>query len=379
MPNRIEKVDVYCLQDPKADFVRFEGSYQNLVVVITADDGTYGIGESDSPPSILKALIEAPSYNHLSQGLATLLVGETLDDPKRLWQKMYQGSYWHGRHGAVIHAISALDIAIWDLFSRLNKAPLHHYIGKQQHQALPAYATIYPLAGQEDAIKAQITPVLEQGFKRLKVCVEPWWQDIDKTITNLEYLRKLVGVETHLMLDVALEFTQLSQLAPFLNTLTALDFKWIEAPFNLENLSDHVALKQLTQIPLGVGDLGMTTCHEFAPYLQAQAFDIAQPDITMFGGVSEVMKLKHQLAAHNKRIIPHAYNTDITIAVNSHFLCTQEQQEPLEYSTSPSLIRQTLIKNPYSIDTKGMVTIEKEQDGLGIKLNWDTIRLCTTR
>ncbi|EAQ63235.1 mandelate racemase/muconate lactonizing enzyme family protein [Marinomonas sp. MED121] len=112
MQHRIEKVEVFCLQDPQADFVRFEGSYQNVVVVVTADNGLYGIGESDSPPSIIKALIEAPTYNHLSQGLATLLLGEALDDPKRLWQKMYQNTYWHGRNGALIHAISALDIGI---------------------------------------------------------------------------------------------------------------------------------------------------------------------------------------------------------------------------------------------------------------------------
>lgn len=87
MQHFIEKIDVYCLQDPQANFVRFEGSYQNVVVVVTADNGMYGIGESDSPPSMIKALIESPTYNHLSQGLSTLLVGEILDDPKRLWQK----------------------------------------------------------------------------------------------------------------------------------------------------------------------------------------------------------------------------------------------------------------------------------------------------
>ena len=379
MLNRIEKIDVYCLQDPQADFVRFEGSYQNVVVVVTADNGVYGIGESDSPPSIIKALIQSPTYNHLSQGLTSLLIGEVLDNPKRLWKKMYQGSYWHGRNGALIHAISALDIAIWDLFARLNKTPLHHYFGEQKHHQLPAYATIYPLAEQEAGIKAQISPLLERGFQRFKVCVEPWWQDIEKTISNLEYLRALVGNENHLMSDVALEFTQLDELRPFLATLERLDFKWIEAPFNLENLEDHTALKQLTHIPIGVGDLGMTTCKEFMPYLTAQAFDIAQPDITLFGGISEVMKLKLLLEGQNKRIVPHAYNTDISIAVNSHFLSTQTPLEALEYSTSPSLLRQSLIKNPYSIDTNGMVTIEKEQDGLGIKLNWDIIRSCTIR
>ena len=105
MTLRIEKVEVICLQDPQADFVRFEGSYQNARVVVYGDNGLYGIGETDSPPQVIRALIESPSYNHLSRGLAEVLVGETLDDPRRLWRKLYHSSSWHGRYGAAIHAI----------------------------------------------------------------------------------------------------------------------------------------------------------------------------------------------------------------------------------------------------------------------------------
>ena len=338
MTVRIEKVEVFCLQDPQAEFVRFEGSYQNVLVVVHGDNGLYGIGESDSPPQIIKALIDSPPYNHLSCGLASVLEGETLDDPRRLWQKMYQHTNWHGRHGVAIHAISALDIAIWDLFARSEGKPLSTYFGGQQHSQLPAYATIYPMKAEPDGFKAQIGQYLEQGFRRIKICVEPWWQDVDTTIENLAQLRAFVGPEIELMLDVAMEFTRYDQLAPFISTLEELDFRWIEAPFELDNLSDHQRLKARTPLPVGVGDLGFTTVKEFMPYLAANAFDIAQPDITMFGGVSEVMKLRDLIAPKGKRIIPHGYNTEITLAVNSQFLCAQPSIEPLEYSTSPSIL-----------------------------------------
>lgn len=377
MHARIEAVEVYCLQDPQADFVHFEGSYQNVLVVVRADNGLYGIGETDSPPKVIKALIESGPYNHLSNGLASVLVGEVLDDPRRLWQKMYQSTSWHGRHGVTIHAISALDIAIWDLFARSEKRPLYDYFGGIKHQQIPAYATIYPMAQEFYLFRHQVVPYLEQGFKRIKICVEPWWIDQQKTIQNLHDLRELVGSETHLMLDVAMEFTQLPQLEPFIETLQQLDFKWIEAPFDLGNLHDHRQLRSLTQIPIGVGDLGFTTCKEFLPYIEADAFDIAQPDITMFGGVSEVIKLKQLLIPSGKRIVPHAYNTDLTIGVNAHFLCAQKKIEPLEYSTSSSVLRQKLIKNPIMVKDNGMITIEKEQYGLGLELNWDLVRECT--
>ena len=390
MATHIEKVEVFCLQDPQTDFVRFEGSYQNVLVVVHGENGLYGIGESDSPPQIVKALIESPPYNHLSCGLAALLEGEALDDPRRLWQKMYQHTNWHGRHGVTLHAISALDIALWDLFARTAGKPLNHYLAPEgctgkasagkgtgsRHQQLPAYATIYPMQEEPEAFKAQISPYLEQGFRRIKICVEPWWQDTEKAIANLTELRNYVGQDIELMLDVAMEFTRYEQLIPFVDTLENLGFKWIEAPFELDNLADHQRLKSSTLLPIGVGDLGFTTVKEFQPYLETNAFDIAQPDITMFGGISETLKLRDLIAPQGKRIIPHGYNTEITLAVNAQFLCAQPGIEPLEYSTSPSVLRQALILNPLEITSGGNVKIDTESPGLGAELNWDLVEQC---
>ncbi|WP_439861084.1 mandelate racemase/muconate lactonizing enzyme family protein [Pseudomonas sp. MBLB4136] len=378
MSVRIDSVEVICLQDPQADFVRFEGSYQNALVVVRGDNGLYGIGETDSPPQVIKALIESRPYNCLSSGLASVLVGEVLDDPRRLWRKMYQGSNWHGRYGVAIHAISALDIALWDLFARSERRPLHSYFGGMRHRQLPVYATLYPMQAEPELFQQQVGACLEQGFRRIKICVEPWWQAPAKAIGNLQRLREFVGPDIELMLDVAMEFTRFEQLGPFLDTLQALDFKWIEAPFDADNLDDHRRLRATTAIPVGVGDLGFTTCKEFQPYLAADAFDIAQPDLTLFGGVSEVMKLRDLLAPQGKRIVPHAYNTDLTIAVNAQFLCTQARIEPLEYSTSPSLLRRQLVVNPLRPDEQGMITLEEGAHGLGLELNWDLIDACRT-
>ncbi|MEX6504528.1 mandelate racemase/muconate lactonizing enzyme family protein [Pseudomonas zhanjiangensis] len=378
MSIRIDSVEVICLQDPQADFVRFEGSYQNALIVVRGDNGLYGVGETDSPPQVIKALIESRPYNYLSSGLASVLVGEVLDDPVRLWNKMYRSTNWHGRYGVAIHAISALDIALWDLFARSEQKPLHAYMGGMKHRRLPVYATLYPMAAEPQLFEQQVGACLEQGFKRIKICVEPWWQDRALAIGNLRRLREFVGPDIELMVDVAMEFTRFEQLEPFLDTLKSLDFKWIEAPFDADNLEDHRRLRAATPIPVGVGDLGFTTCKEFQPYLTADGFDIAQPDITLFGGVSEVIKLRDMLAPRGKRIVPHAYNTDLTIAVNAQFLSAQERIEPLEYSTSPSILRRQLVVNPLRPDGQGMITLDEGTHGLGLELNWDLVNACRT-
>lgn len=368
MSVKIESIEVLCLQDPAAGHFRFEGSYQNLVVVVHGNSGLTGIGETDSPPSVIRSIIEMPTYNSLAMGLAEVVIGQVVDDPRRLWEAMYAATQWFGRHGAVIHAISALDIAIWDLFAKSNGAPLHAMIGTKKRDRLPAYATIYPLAATPEAITAQVRPLREMGFRNLKICVDPWWSDIRLVHANLRHLRHVVGPACGLMLDVAQEFTHLDQLTPFIGLLEELGFRWIEAPFPLDNLADHITLKTRTAIPIGVGDLGFTTCAEFRPYLDAGAIDIAQPDLTMFGGISEAMRLTEVLRGTGVSIVPHGYNSDITIAANLHLTATLDAESLIEYSTSPSRLRRDLAIGLPPVDADGMIAVPNAP-GLGLTLN----------
>ena len=372
MTVKIEQVEVLCLQDPQAAYYRFEGSYRNVVVLVHGDNGLVGIGESDAPPEIVKAAIEMAPYNHLAEGLADIVSGQTVDDPRRLWDEMYTRTQWHGRRGAALHAISALDIAIWDLFAQSHGIPVSEALGGSRHDRLYAYATIYPLEDTPALIGAQVVPLLERGFRHLKICVEPWWREPDRVRRNLTHLRDLVGPERGLMLDVAQEHTSFEQLEPFLDLLAALDFAWIEAPFPLDNVEDHARLRAATHIPIGVGDLGLTTCKEFEPFIAADAFDIAQPDLTNLGGYTEALRLAQMLEGSGKRIVPHAYNTDITIAANLHFLATRRGAELIEHSTSPSRLRQDLVRGLAPIDADGMIPIPTGS-GLGVTLNDDAV------
>ena len=368
----IERVEVLCLQDPQAAYYRFEGGYRNVVVLVHGDNGLVGIGESDAPPEIVKAAIEMAPYNHLAEGLAGIVTGQPVDDPRRLWDEMYARTQWHGRRGAALHAISALDIAVWDLFAQSRGIAVCEALGGSRHDRLPAYATIYPLEDTPARIEAQIVPLLERGFRHLKICVEPWWNEPDRVRRNLSHLRDLMGSEHGLMLDVAQEFTCLDQLAPFLELLAELDFAWIEAPFPLDELEEHARLRAATRIPIGVGDTGLTTCKEFEPFLAIDAFDVAQPDLTVFGGFTEALRLTQILEGTGKRIVPHAYNTDITIAANLHFLATRQDAELIEYSTSPSRLRQGLVRGLAPIDADGMIPVPTAP-GLGVTLNDDAV------
>ena len=105
-----------------------------------------------------------------------------------------------------------------------------------------------------------------------------------------------------------------------------------------------------------------------SPFSRADAFDIAQPDLTNFGGFTEAQRLAQMLDGTGRRIVPHAYNTDITIAANLHFLATQPEPELVEYSTSPSRLRQSLVRGLEPIDVDGMIPVPTAP-GLGVMLN----------
>ena len=138
-------------------------------------------------------------------------------------------------------------------------------------------------------------------------------------------------------------------------------------------MAEHTRLRAATRIPVGVGDLGLTTCKELAPFLAADAFDIAQPDLTMFGGFTEALRLARMLEGTGRRIVPHAYNTDITIAANLHFLATQQETGLIEYSTSPSRLRRDLVRGLPPIGKDGTITVPTGP-GLGVTLNADAVR-----
>jgi len=376
MSVRIESIDVIILQDSQADYVKFEGSYQNVLVIIKADNGMIGIGETDSPPRVIEAIIKTSSYNSLSQGLEELLLGEDLDDPKRLWNKMFNATQWHGRVGVTIHAMSAIDIALWDLYSKIHNKPVYEFLGGLKHKSISAYATIYPMEKVQKDWEQQIQDVLDKGFKKIKICVESWWSDVNFTLKTLKNLRTFVGPNIDLMLDVALEITDVKILEQFIPTLEELDFKWLEAPLPLWQIKEHKYLVSKYNIPIGVGDLGLTTKNEFDIFINENAFDIAQPDLTMFGGFTQYLELKKALLGTKKRIIPHAYNTNITIAANLQVLCSQEKKELLEYSTSPSILRKELTNETFILDSNGDVLVNENSSGLGLTINWDIVKKC---
>ena len=190
----IERVEVLCLQDPQAAYYRFEGSYRNVVVLVHGDNGLVGIGESDAPPEIVKSLIEMPPYNQRSEGLADIVTGQAVDDPRPpLGRDVRAHAVARPPRRRDARDQRARYRHLGPLRPVAGHVPVSEALGGSRHDRLPAYATIYPLEDTPARIDAQVLPLLERGFRHLKICVEPWWNEPDRVRRNLTHLRDLVG------------------------------------------------------------------------------------------------------------------------------------------------------------------------------------------
>ena len=149
-------------------------------------------------------------------------------------------------------------------------------------------------------------------------------------------------------------------------------FLWVEAPLPLDDLAGHARFQGFG-IPIGGGDLGLTTRFEFHDLFEQGKVDIAQPDVTMAGGLTELRRISALAGRAGKRVVPHGYKTTITVACTLAFLGQHSSEEMLEFSTSESPLRWALTNEQFAIDSDGRVAVPLAP-GLGVSLNPETVQ-----
>ncbi|NHH99716.1 MULTISPECIES: mandelate racemase/muconate lactonizing enzyme family protein [Oceanimonas] len=364
----ITDVEVICLRVPAAD-QECEWGEDAVIVRVHTDTGLIGVGEADSSPAVIKACIETPQSNLYCHGLRSLLIGENPLEIERLWNKMYWASNYVGRRGAGIHAISAIDIALWDIAGQFYQVPLHTLLGGRYRNRIKAYGTFIPDADPE-ANGAIAAGLVAQGFTSIKFGGGVFGDDPDTDVRIVKAVREAVGEHIEVQIDLASKWRTSGHAAWMAERLAPFNLNWIEEPVLADDLAGYQRLAGKLKAKLAGGE-SLTTRYEFKHFLEHSGVDIVQPDITRCGGITEMRKIYDLAQLYGVQLVPHGFSTGILLAASVHFLAASEHGTLMEYSQSQSPLFTELVANLLPFE-QGHVPVPNSP-GLGVELNEDIL------
>nr|WP_067288838.1 L-rhamnonate dehydratase [Marinobacterium profundum] len=269
------------------------------VVEIETDEGIVGIGNVALAPRIAKAIID--------QYLAPLVIGHDPFDYEYLWQRMYRSTHAWGRKGIGMAAISAIDIALWDLMGKATGRPVFKLLGGRTKEKIPCYASkLYRTDLNEMQREAQA--YMDQGFSAVKMRFgygpKDGPQGVRENIKSVEAVREVIGDDVDLMLECYMGWT-LEYTKRILPKLERFDPRWLEEPVIADDVDGYAELNQMTNIGISGGE------HEFTSYgfkqlLDKRAVSVIQYDTNRVGGITAAHKINALAEVYGVPVIPHA-------------------------------------------------------------------------
>lgn len=337
-----------------------------VIVEIFTSDGLVGVGNAALSPQITKEVIDL--Y------LKPLLMGEDPWEVELLWQRMYRKTMAFGRKGIAMVAISAVDIALWDLLGKSARQPVYRLLGGRTKPRIPVYASrLYstPL----DELAAEAVKYKNEGFKAMKLRFG--WGPIDgaegmqRNAALVRTVREAVGDGIDIMADAYMGWT-LDYAKRMLPLLEPFHLRWLEEPVIPDDIHGYVELKAYGRVPISGGE------HEFTIYgfrelLEARALDYIQFDTNRVGGISQARKIAAMAEAYSVPVIPHAgqmHNYHVVMAsLNSPMA---EYFPIVDVEVGNELFWYIFKGEPEARD--GCIDLDESVPGLGLTVNEEALK-----
>jgi L-rhamnonate dehydratase len=278
---KITDVEAIHLRIPDVQEIA-DGTQDVLVVRVHTDEGLVGIGEVSSQSYVCKAIIEAPRSAERRHGLRHILVGQDAEDIDALWQRMYYHTNRYGRRGAAIHAISGVDIALWDLRGKAEARPVWELLGGGQPSAIRAYASLL-FGHSPEGTERLAREAVGRGLTAVKFGWGPFGADAALDLELVQAARRGVGDGSDLMVDAGCKWDAPTALARA-NALAPLGIRWLEEPLSQDDLAGYGWLCPRSPMPIAAGE-GEATRYGFEDLI-ARGVAVLQPDVAMCGGLS---------------------------------------------------------------------------------------------
>jgi D-galactarolactone cycloisomerase len=336
----------------------------HTLLEVHTDEGLVGIGSCFTSTPLVEAALDL---------LRPLYVGECAIEPERVSEKLHQMTFWQGRGGSVTHAISGIDLALWDLLGKATGQPVARLLGGYYRDRIKPYGSL--LFDEPPKLREKLQAAVSRGFKALKL----GWNGFGRVSRQYDELlvktaRETVGPDVEIMVDAggseqywphgykwAVETARM---------LKDYDITWFEEALPPDDIEGFIKLREHAPLPISTGEV-LTRRQSFKPWIERGAVDIIQPDTTKCGGLSEARRIAWAAYDHNVLMVSHGWNTAIGLAADLHLAAAMPVARYVEYIT-PSPYIEEIITQPFQLDADGMLPIPTTP-GLGLEIDWSGV------
>lgn len=332
----------------------------HTLVAVHTDEGLTGLGSVFTNDGLVKAALAV---------LEPLYRGENALEPERVTEKLRQNTFWLGRGGSLTHAISGIDIALWDILGKATGQPVGRLLGGRYRERVLPYASI--LMEEPAALARRLEGLRAAGFRAFKIGWGPFGRVSDARDRQIvKAAREAVGPECRLMVDAggsdAFWYQGYKWALRTAGMLADYDVYWFEEALRPDNLRDFVELRRHAPVRIAGGEV-LTRRESFTPFLVEGALDIVQPDVTKVGGITESRRIAWMAQENGVQLIPHGWNTAVGLAVDLQLASAFVDTDMVEYIGGSPYVDE-IASGGWSLDGEGMIRIP-ERPGMGLDVD----------
>ena len=315
---KIVQVEAIYLRLPDVK-VQCDSGQDALIVRIATDAGIVGYGEVDSNPMGAKGIIEGPFSHTTATGLGRVVIGEDPFRTEYLWEKMYRANIYGGRRGVGLHAMSGIDMALWDIKGKALGMPVWKLLGGGFATSLRPYASsLFGATPEETGERAR--RFVGQGFTAVKFGWDPMGQSEALDIALVREAREGLGDVPDLMIDAGLCFDAKTAIQ------RARAFEpyrpyWFEEPLLPDDYAGYARLSAASTLRIAAGEEEGGR-RDFVRLMDEGQIDVVQVDLTRCGGFTEAVKIASLAADRGLPVVNHGFTTYLNVAAALHFLAS---------------------------------------------------------
>jgi L-alanine-DL-glutamate epimerase-like enolase superfamily enzyme len=344
------------------------------LVRIETRDGVVGWGEAIS--QFREATVATKVL--VDDGFAPLITGEDPLDVDGLWQRMCAHAYWYGVEGIAAFAISAIDMALWDLKGKIHGQPVAALLGGEYRREIPAMGSVIFDMEDLDWTLAEFEFMRDEGYRIVKAgwgmhLGALFGDDRERDLRYLREVRSVIGDELSLVVDTpgARALWDVDTAIERLNEWEQFQLRWVEQPLLPADLEGYARLRRSVTVPVGAGE------DEWSPETYGRVIDAGSVDVLQLDpgrclgltGCREVIRMVEQAGM---KYSAHSWSGALNTAASLHFLAISESGDTLDFKPHESPMQHDLVADPW-VPVDGVLRLRSDP-GLGVSVDEDVVR-----